>query len=726
MIAQPPISTSFTSEPHPDSPSTNVSTATTMTDETPRRAGLRARKPVDYSETKRKTPARRKATPSGTPTAFPAPAPTPTPAPAPAPAPAPDPVPAPPLPPPPAPAPAPASLPAPDTAPVQAPAPPSPASPAPAPALAPAAGNAPQQHQDQAGPSGPIPTLPDFALSQTQNQGATSGPNLGLWNQSQGDQNGSQQRQTSRAQGRSVRARRIRSRQPIWDSPDPPVGQPVERPAGQGHGGQGGRGAVRGQPPQRDPEMPLRRLFACLAILVIASAFGLLGLMGGYFISPSDPGTSVKVNGNKGPFIAASPDAKWEPLPVFHDLTALYRSWVDFSTWTPFDTSVTTNHGDDIDVEPLITKILELGDLYDLTNGEFIESKNGSERRTVPRDQLEDLSSEVQVDIVYLKDQVVESMRNLQATFQQTTSHTAPAEWISHVVRRLRNLERRTGLDTELDQRKFSSDIDPTWPESEEIPVNLDQVVHIQYLKNTTLRHLDHGKLEDVIEGRKGRNQLNEMMQHLFQAKNTMSMLSNVVAHSSTSHLFNATRDPNPMWKLFELFAGPYHDEAPLKKAVNQAEGIKNISEERQIIARILDQINGLIEGLNQVISCERAIDRHLDVLEETSTNHRHYSLSDGYLSYSWDKMRKAWVTKRKRREPEEERSYMDLGQRECRSLFAFKHGQPDKDIVDLRPYGKNATETVIQFVPAAHYLHAKYEQDLACVTAHSGTNEAR
>lgn len=439
---------------------------------------------------------------------------------------------------------------------------------------------------------------------------------------------------------------------------------------------------------------------------------------------PRGPGPITGVNENNLPVVVARPDTKREPLPVFHDLSSLYRSWVSFSTWSPFDTSVATQHEDQIDFDPIFGKIIELGDLYDVTTGQFMRTVHGSGRRLTTRWPPENLGSKTQIDLVFLEHRVVDSMRHLQTMFHRSSSQKPPADWIIHVEKRLFNLERKSELDKKQDMRVFLLKADSNWSDNDgAMPAHLEQTEHIQYLRGTSLRHPGQGTLEIVAEGTEGSKQLDETMKQLVEARASMNLLSLVAAHSSTAYLYIASRDPSIVWKFFELFSAPYHDRAPLKMAVQQAEGIEDISGEQQTIARMTRQIDGMIDGLRRIIECERAIDRHLEVLETTSTTYQG-ALSDGYLSYNWDAGLEGWVTERKKTGLEDDQSH--LGQRECQSLFPLKRGRSNEQrFIDLKPDGNNATEQVIQFVPAARFLHSRYKEDMDYVIMTSGAGKA-
>ena len=422
---------------------------------------------------------------------------------------------------------------------------------------------------------------------------------------------------------------------------------------------------------------------------------------------------------DKIPNIVIHENAKREPLPLFHDLSALYRSWATFSTWVPLDTGVLTRPNDQFDFEPIFSKLLQLGNIYELDTGKITNSKHPFDRRAIPSEDLQDLSTATSIDLHFLEHQVADCMKALQSMSNEEINR---ANWKDHVEMRLLNLVRKSKLEAALDPRADILKDDELWEDFSQLPTHHDTIDHIKFLQHTSWRHPRYGRLEDVAVDSTGGGQLYQTMEVLQQARSTMRTLNQIVAHSSGAYLYGASRGKRRVWKFLEIFAAPFGEDAPLYQAVKLAEGVENIADEQATIAQTIDQIDGLVAALNRIIACEQAIDRHLDALEQASSSGDGVNVSDGQLSYAWSREHQAWVTERKASAPGEQRTFKDHGQPECRSLFDFERGHPATEVIYLTPDGKSKSEQVLQFVPAPKYLLGKYDDDLAYVLEVAGS----
>lgn len=378
-----------------------------------------------------------------------------------------------------------------------------------------------------------------------------------------------------------------------------------------------------------------------------------------------------------------------------------------------------TRPNDHVDFEPIFSKLLELGNIYEVDTGKITNSKHPFDRRAIPSEDLRDLSTETTIDLHFLEHQVADSMKALHCMSNEGINR---ADWRDHVEMRLLNLVRKAKLEAALDPRAQILIDDKLWEDSSQLPTHHDTIDHIKFLQQTSWRHPRYGKLEDVAVGSTGGGQLYQTMEVLQQARGTIRTLSQVAAHSSGAYLYSVSQGGKRVWKFLEIFAAPFGEGAPLYQAVKLAEGVEHISDEQAAIVHMIGQIDGLVDALNRIIACEQAIDRHLDVLKQASSSEHGVYVSDGQLSYAWSREHQAWVTERKASPPGEQRTFKDYGQPECRSLFDFERGRSATPLVDLTPDGESNSEQVLHFVPAPKYLLRKYDGDLTYVIEVAGS----
>jgi hypothetical protein len=190
-----------------------------------------------------------------------------------------------------------------------------------------------------------------------------------------------------------------------------------------------------------------------------------------------------------------------------------------------------------------------------------------------------------------------------------------------------------------------------------------------------------------------------------------LETLQSVAAHASAHHVVAARAHED--WVQFPLLqrvSMRWHSRSPLLRAVQAATGVTIVAGERAKVTRLADEVNGLVNGIGEIVACKTALDRQL-----RTPLSAHGRVGEATGEYAYLLKARGWLTTRPK-DFAARGSPIDgspQGLPECAplrgaSLPTDQSGEQGGDVEE---------EPVLLYVPSVHYLYSLYNREYTLVS---------
>lgn len=409
-------------------------------------------------------------------------------------------------------------------------------------------------------------------------------------------------------------------------------------------------------------------------------------------------------------YVAAAKTAPREPLGIFNDHTALYRAWDSFSAAQPTLPRYQDIVRDVRRIVPIFGDLYALGNTWNRVTGEFT---NSTEMDNVAfwdddegRPQRRDRSNDTHIDLTYLESSIVDGMGSAGLRFEDACPgfRRGSHGWSGAIRARLRLLSDNARQDTEVfpdptgnshchgGKGKHCATLpahpDPMKPLSQlRITAGMDEFAHsVEAFGQSTTRFSPGPTLAKVLED--------------------LETLQSVAARASAHHVVAARLHEDWVhFPLLQRISMRWHRTSPLLRAIQAAMGVTIVAGERVKVTRLADEVNGLVHGIGEIVTCKTALDRQLRTLLSA-----HGRMGEATGEYAYLLRAKGWLTTRPK-DFAARGSPVDGSPRglpECAPLRGAplptdQGGEQGEDVEE---------EPVVLYVPSVQYLYSLYSRE--------------